>query len=412
MVHGVTGTRPPTVVPLFTPSLYQLRAGAVWVTISNWADSLAHRYGGAEVITPTESMSGATVRAAAWPPGPAGTPAATGRRQSVVQGWARTLAKDIRWAIWSRDGAVKAKRADLGRFRNAPFVWQHHDLFARAGFEAAERLHLPVVLFVDAPQVWEARQWGVTRPGWGRTLQEIAERPQFERADVVACVSDEVAAQVLAITHERARVLVTPCTAAVPAASRRGENRSRLNLDGRLVVGWVGSFRRFHHVDMLVRASASLSQALPELTLLLIGDGPTRAECARLADELNVDCRMVGNVPNGDVIGLLQACDVGVLPSGNEGTFHYSPLKLKEYLAARLPTIVPQVGEMARTLQDGIDTLFYPPGDVAGMATQLLRMGREPGLREAIAGQGHRRLKENFSLDEQLARIEETLSLG
>lgn len=201
-------------------------------------------------------------------------------------------------------------------------------------------------------------------------------------------------------------MIVTPCTANVPSADHRPTNRRRLNLEGRLVIGWVGSFRRFHHVDMLIRSAAAVSTTLPELTLLLIGDGPTRAECGALASDLHLDCRFAGSVPNDEVPGLLQACDIGVIPSGTEDSFHYSPLKLKEYLAAGLPTIVPRAGEMARTMTEGLDALFYSPGNERELVNQMVQLGGDPALREALSKAGQELLEVGFSMADQLERIE------
>ncbi len=397
-------------VPLFTPSPTQLRAGAVWVTISNWADALADRYGSAEVVTPLERLTPSEARDRAFAASSLTDAAAVGsgrvRHGPDVRPLVGTFAKDLRWGWWSVEAARRARSVDLEVFRGAPFVWQHHDLFARSGFAAARRLGTPLVLFVDAPQVWEARRWGVGRPGWGSVLEKVAERPQLLAADVVACVSDEVAQQVTAMTHGRANVLVTPCTAEVATTDDRARNRQEHQLDGRFVVGWVGSFRRFHHADMLVRVAAALGRDVDNVTLFMIGDGPTRAECNRLAAELGVDARFTGQVPNHQVRGLLQACDVGVVPAGEGDSFHYSPLKLKEFMAARLPTVVPRAGEMARTLKPDVDTLFFAPGDEAELRAQIGRLAADHDLRSRVARAGTDRLVASFSIGNQLAAVE------
>lgn len=380
------------------------------MTISNWADALSQRYGGAQIVTSSGNLSPSDARNQAWShPTPDSARSKAQRSASPWEKHLKTLAKDARWAAWSLRDARHAAKLNLDRYRNAPFIWQHHDLFARNGFVAATRLRLPVVLFVDAPQVWEARRWGLARPGWGAALESLAERPQFVDAQLVACVTDEVAAAVESITRNKARVLVTPCTANVPTADHRATNRSRHNLDRRLVVGWVGSFRRFHHVDMLVRATAAASVTVPGLTLLLIGDGPTREECAALAKELHLDCRFLGSVPNTEVTGLLQACDIGVIPSGKEDDFHYSPLKLKEYLAAGLPTVVPRAGEMSRTMTGGDNTLFYSPGNEEELTNEIVRLASDPTLRESLSKAGRELLESDFSIADQLERIEGSL---
>lgn len=405
------GEPPGTTVPLFTPSTRQLRAGAVWVTIANWGDALAERYGAAEIVTPAGRMTPRQARSRAFTSGsPGAVPVAGGDGPSrPLVTLMRTMAKDARWAGWAVDAGRRVRGEDLRTSESTPFVWQHHDLFQRAGFLAARRLGVPLVLFVDAPQVWEAARWGVARPGWGSALERVAERPQFLAADVVACVSEEVADQVLAITGGRANVLVTPCTAAPSRTDDRLTQRRRLGLEGRVVIGWVGSFRRFHHTDMLVRACAALGDEVDGVTLLMIGDGPMRAECSRLAEELGVDARFPGQVPNDEVVALLQACDVGVVPAAEGDSFHYSPLKLKEFMAAGLPTVVPAAGEMTRVLKPDVEALFYRPGDELELRTQMARLATDAELRRKIAAGGTARLSASFSMGDQIAELEQML---
>ena len=92
----------------------------------------------------------------------------------------------------------------------------------RAGAPLALRHRCPLVSYVHAPQVWEAAQWGVRRPGWGRLVERYGERPQLVASDVVAVVSDEVAAQVARLGVDERRILVSPM--AVDARAIRPRN--------------------------------------------------------------------------------------------------------------------------------------------------------------------------------------------
>ena len=61
-------------------------------------------------------------------------------------------------------------------------------------------------------------------------------------------------------------------------------------------------------------------------------------------------------------------------------SFHYSPLKIREYLASARPVIAPRIGEVSRTVTDGVNALLYEPGDVDGLAEHLLRLQSAPDL--------------------------------
>ena len=190
-----------------------------------------------------------------------------------------------------RTGIKDARRArDARRFRDVgeraewrqvdlEFVWQQHDLFHDAGRPLARRRGCPLVTFVHAGQVSEATTWGVRRPGWGHLLERVGERPQLRTSDVVACVSDEVAADVARLGADEDRIVVTPTAVDAdrftPLVSG-ADVRARFGLDGKFVVGWTGSFRRFHALEVAIEAFATVLQRAPGCRLLLVGDGPER----------------------------------------------------------------------------------------------------------------------------------------
>ncbi len=281
-------------VPLITPGTSQLRADAVWITIANWADALAARYGSSTIVTPTERLTGTEARRSVWTAGrtsSAPANAARARHHRILAKDARSLARGLRFR-WSLDTPWGAP---------TPYVWQHHDLFQTAGFRLADTTGCPLVLFVDAPQIWESERWGVRRPLWGRCAERVGESWQFGRADVVACVSQEVADAVLERGASERRVIITPCSADPERYQRAESRRDELDLRGRLVVGWVGSFRPFHNAEVLVRAVADATDGRDDVALLMVGDGPTRSSCEALAHDLGVTARFVGSVPNEEV---------------------------------------------------------------------------------------------------------------
>ena len=71
---------------------------------------------------------------------------------------AKTAVKDVR--EWAR---AKAFRIDASTWRDhdVAFVWQRHELFQTVGPRLAAALGVPSVLFVPAPLMWQAGQWGV-----------------------------------------------------------------------------------------------------------------------------------------------------------------------------------------------------------------------------------------------------------
>lgn len=397
-----------TAGPLFImPSPAMLRAGAVWVTLKNWMRASREYWGGATVLTPAGILNDDAVNRATIQRTSPGGAHARGRSLRLAE----TAAKDARswWRAVRFDRSVKASLP-----REPPmFVWQHHDVFQWSGFRVARSHGVPLVLFVDAPQVWEANQWGTTRPGWGRLVERFGETPQFREADLIACVSEEVGAAVIERGGNPERVVVTPCTAdEIRGSSRDDSLRHRLGIDDRVVVGWVGSFRPFHHAEDIVESVARLDDP-GQVALLLVGDGPTRQRCQQLAMDRGLDESVFpGAVSHDEIARFIHAMDVTLIPSGFSTDFHYSPLKLKEFMAAGRPVVAPAIGEMARALSNGDDALLYRPGDLSSLTQHLQVLVSDPALRKRLGEGAQETYDRLFSIHPQLELIERRLGLS
>lgn len=288
------------------------------------------------------------------------------------------------------------------------FVWQRHQLFQTAGLRLARQVGAPAVLFAPAVQVWEAERWGTTRPGWGAWLERCGERPALVGADLVACGSDDVAEQVMRLGVPERRILVTPTGVDTDTFADPPDPvplRRRLGLAGRFVVGWTGSFRRFHAVEQLVEAAATV----PGANLLLVGDGPERPRIERLARDRGVPATFTGTIPHDELPVHLAAMDVAVVLAPRDGGFHYSPLKLAEYLAAGRPVVVPAVGQPAERLTDGVDAVVVPPCDVAALGVALRRLVDDPEERARLGKAARASAESEWSWDRQVRRVLDAL---
>jgi glycosyltransferase involved in cell wall biosynthesis len=395
-----------------SPSAGQSGPVAVWITAAGWASAARRQFGTAWVLTPHGVFS--PEEAAALATRPALAPPA-GRRgwRRYVPVTLRTAAKDV---LQIRKARRYRKAAMDGPWNghDLAFVWQRHDLFHTAGFELARARGVPLVLFVDAPLVWEARKWGVRRPGWGKLLELAGERWQLRSADLVACVSDEVADELKTRGVSPDRLVVTPCSVDLETFTPEtsGESvRQRFGLEGKFVVGWLGSFRRFHGVDLTLQAAALIQDRVPDLALLLVGDGLERPRMERLAHDLGLrNAVFTGTVPHSDVAGHIAAMDVSLVLDRGEQGFHYSPLKLREYMACGKAVIGPSVGELNRVLTDGVDGLLVRPGDPETLAAAIENLHGNPSRRRLLGSAARAKVAQEWSWDRQLERVFEALT--
>jgi glycosyltransferase involved in cell wall biosynthesis len=287
-------------------------------------------------------------------------------------------------------------------------VWQRHELFKTTGLRLARALGVPSVLFVPATKVWEGEQWGTFRPRWGRWLESSGERPSLLGADLVACGSREVAEQVSRLGVPAERLLLTPTGVDLDGFADRRDPaplRRRLGLDDRFVVGWVGSFRAFHAIEQVVEAAVDV----PGASLLLVGDGPERGRIERLAHDLDVPATFTGTVRHDELPAHLAAMDAGVVLAPPGAPFHYSPLKVAEYMAAGLPVVAPAIGQLAERLTDGVDAVLVPPHDPRAMSDALCHLRDDPEERARLGKAARASAEADWSWDHQVRRVVDAL---
>jgi glycosyltransferase involved in cell wall biosynthesis len=382
---------------------------AQWILTASWAAAARAVWGKSWILTPEGVFA----------PEEALRHASRQTLQSRPARWWRPYAPEV--AITAYKDLRDARRAL--RFRRAikqlpeadgqvKFVWQRHDLFNTVGLDIARALRRPMVLFVDAPTVWEDHKLGVRRPGWGRALEALAERPQFRSADLIACVSDEVASEVCKRGGSYDRIIVTPngvdTSRFHPDVSGQSV-RERCDLTDRFVVGWMGSFRPFHGLELTMRAVSSLQHVIPDLALLLVGDGQERHRMQQLAKELAIrEVRFTGTIPHTEVPEYIAAMDVAVVASEAASDFHYSPMKLREYMACSRAIVAPSVGEVSRLLTDGKNAVLVAPGDPGTIAQGIGQLYRRPALRSEL-GRGARETIAIHSWEYQVRRVWERL---
>jgi glycosyltransferase involved in cell wall biosynthesis len=385
---------------------------ASWISVASWATAARRLWGQSWIVTPEGILEPEEIMRRASDPvalkGPPGPPSLRRKVPTTL----KTGIKDARKALEARQFRGAGLEGPW-RSEQVRFVWQRHDLFHDAGVTAARALERPLVVFTPALIVQEAAGWGVKRPGWRGILERSAEAPLLKAADVVACGSVEIAEQVGRLGVPEERLLVTPngVDPEMFSPERHGhEVRRRLGLEGKFVIGWVGSFRKFHGLDMALEAMKRIESEIPEATLLLVGDGLERAHVEDTVRDLDLrNVVMTGTVGYLEIPEHVAAMDVAVITDRGAGSFHYSPLKLREYMAAGKTVIAPRIGEMARWLADGQDAVLVESGDIEGLAAAIQDLHGRPDLRARLGAAARRKILEQATWDIQLLRIDDAL---
>ena len=114
-----------------------------------------------------------------------------------------------------------------------------------------------------------------------------------------------------------------------------------------------------------------------KVQLVMVGDGPDRAEAENYARERGFEHQVRFTGKQLDIDSVLACSDLFLLPSSTE-SFGLAAL---EAMAHKVPVIASRVGGLPEVVRHGVDGYLEPLGDVARMAEDALTLLRDPALR-------------------------------
>ncbi len=221
-------------------------------------------------------------------------------------------------------------------------------------------------------------------------LSQDLERYLLERIDVPA---DKIAQIYNGVDTERF----------YPAAARESLPWNGVTSDS-VVFGTVGRMQAVKDQMTLVRAFIETSRCAPELRprlrLVMIGDGPLRAEAEALLEAESA--RDLAWVPGerDDVPDLMRGMDVFVLPSKAEGISN----TILEAMACGLPVVATRVGGNAELVEEGVTGYLVEAEQVSAMKEAMLRYAQDESLRREHGQAARTRVERQFSMSAMVGR--------
>jgi glycosyltransferase involved in cell wall biosynthesis len=339
---------------------------------------------------------------AAPPPAPSLIERALRRLQSTLHLPYLNYFESRRFAAWAR--------AALG---DCDLLYERFWIQAYGGLLAAQALNIPIFYEVNGDLVVEYGMLGIDlSPGQWRVIHALT-RWMYRRAGRVITVSETLRQRTLARYHLPEAQVTTVSNGAdlenITAAPDALPPELAARLDaavGPLVV-FVGNFKPWHGLDLLLDAFAGVAD--PTARLLLVGDGPERAALEGQAARLGLGERLIcsGRVPHATVAALLRRADVAVLnPRQTPASLAQSPLKLFEYLAAGLAILGPRTPNIAALVHDEETALLVAPDDAAALRAGLDRLLADSELRARLGQAAAVLARTRYSWERAAAELE------
>jgi glycosyltransferase involved in cell wall biosynthesis len=301
----------------------------------------------------------------------------------------------FRRGLGARDLVAGAQLlAELRAFR--PDIVHLHSTKAGLIGRAVARLAGVGVLYTP-----HGTSWHYTGRVTGR-VQLALERALRGSTDVLLSVCpEEAGAFVREVGFDERRVRVVRNAVSLPEEAVRAAARAR----GRAALGipdeavwavFLGRLTPEKGLDVLLGA---LTSDVGLDGLLVVGDGPARAQLEAVAARATVPVRFCGYREEGSE--LLAAGDLFVQPSRSEGL----PFALLEAMAHALPVVASDVGGVRSALGDG--GRLVPAGEPAALAVAIREVATDPALRQTLGAVAQTRVRREFGVAAMLGGLHE-----
>jgi len=262
------------------------------------------------------------------------------------------------------------------------FIYQRYSLGNFSGVALKTKWRVPFVCEYNGSFPWMARKWGGKKLFHEKLLTDI-ELLNLKAADVIVVVSVPMKVALTERRIEPDKILVNPngVNPDIYSPDVDGSQiREKYGLGGKTVIGFIGTFGRWHGAEILAEAFGRLLQEFPEyqdrVRLLMVGDGPNMSLVKDSLSKFNVtdSSILTGLVPQDEGPAYLAACDILASPHvpNPDGTpFFGSPTKLFEYMAMGKGIVASDLDQIGEILEHDRTAWMVEPGDVQSLMLGL-----------------------------------------
>ena len=276
------------------------------------------------------------------------------------------------------------------------------DLYVFSALLLAKIKKIPLIIEADAPCVYESKNfhsqyWGVSR------LAEKVERMNLLNSDTNFCVSNKLYDYFTSqgVPEEKMHVITNGAdTQRFRPLESSTEVRDKYNLQGKTVIGFVGSFHYWHGVDNLVNVIKGSIDTNKDTAFVLVGQGgPMKSTLEKYIQENQLQDRVIltGYISYEDIPKYISAMDIVLAPYPNLDFFYYSPVKVYEYMACAKPVVTTAIGQIAEIITDKENGLLCRPDNLKDILDNVRTLVENPELRERIGNNARRTIEANYS---------------
>jgi len=248
------------------------------------------------------------------------------------------------------------------------------------------------------------KRYSGKRVGWGDRLGRNLQLSGIRRAGAITAVSKFQAREIagdLSLSEDAIHVISNPIS---PTLLHQALEEPRVE-PAKPVVLYTGRIEFRKGSLELLRSLDRVASRFPDVEYVIAGARDNSIDDQMLNGALGVNgtrqhVRLLGHVPWQQLADLYRRASVFVMPSFYE-TFGISVI---EAMAFGLPVVATRTGGLPEVVEDGVTGILVPTGDAEALADALIRLLKDPGLRQRMGQAGQERVRDEFTVDHVIDR--------
>ena len=293
------------------------------------------------------------------------------------------------------DLKIEAKLKDIVSRSRPDIIWERASRLSWAPLRVARRM-----------SIFYVHEWIDNLIPYSLSLYHHKavriERYKNRESDFIVVVSSKIKEDLVKEGVEPAKILVTH-NAVNPDEFKTDcdigqKYRSELGIGkDEVLIGYLGSYAFYHDSTRLILAADILRRRNAKVKILMVGVGKDYKKCHKLAAKLGLLDSMIimkPKVPKEVVPKVLSALSVAVLPGSTD---IICPIKVQEYMAMELPSVIPDYPANREVVTDGQTGVFFEPHNEESLAEKLLYLAENPELRNMIGRNSRQEVFERFT---------------
>lgn len=266
---------------------------------------------------------------------------------------------------------------------NPDLIYERYTLNTFCGVLAAKIFRIPIILEVNAPLFYEQKlfeklcfysmaSW-LEHWIWANSTKTITVSTPLKHILLEEGIHEE---QVVVISNA-----VNPLR--FHKDLKGDSTRNSLALNKKIVLGFVGWFKDWHKINILLEIFAENMVDKKDMHMLLVGDGPAFSSLKDFVEKSNIEnsVTFTGQIPVEEISRYIATFDIALQLSA---TPYASPMKIFEYMAMGKAIIAPRQANIQEILTDGFNAVLFEPNDKQNLAACILKLVDNPEYRNFL----------------------------